>query len=150
MDNNMKIDLTGILYNEDGTFKPMTASHGNISGELANLRNTYLEAERDYFEHLLVDNDFRIFFKKMIDEYDSEALFNIAMGYMEKLESGEIETEEEKQLMKSMSPELRDSFHMYKLENIEGLICLLLAAARDKVRIHELIHTPNSHARGGR
>ena len=30
------------FYDEDGTFRPLTSSDGNIDGELSRLRNTYM------------------------------------------------------------------------------------------------------------
>ena len=49
-----RVDLEGVLYNEDGSFKPFTDAWGNVNGEISVARNTYMEAERAYFEQLLV------------------------------------------------------------------------------------------------
>lgn len=138
-----KVNLEGIMYNEDGTFKPLTASHGNVDGELAHLRNTYMEAEREYFEHLLAIESIRNEFIGYID-YDSYILLETAVQIQDRLESGRLETLEDLEKMKSMSPEERDYYHMHKLESAEGMMCLLLAAARDKTKILELIKTYES------
>ena len=87
--NEQKINLDGIMYNEDGTFKPLTASHGNISYELAYLRNTYMEVEKDYFEHLLTDENIRNYFISLIDK-DSETLFAYATQIQTQLNNQKI------------------------------------------------------------
>ena len=45
--NDGRFNLDGILYDIDGSFMPMGSNHGNVSGVLADLRNTYMEAERE-------------------------------------------------------------------------------------------------------
>lgn len=140
MNEGNRMDLEGTFYNADGSFKPQTASHGNISGSLAHLRNTYMQAERDYFEHLLAIDEVRDeFFQYM--NYDSDALFEAAIKIQEKIETGQLETSKELEKMKSMQQEERDNFHMQKLEQAEGLMCLLYAATRDKALIKELVLT---------
>ena len=131
-----RIDLEGVLYNEDGTFKPLTASHGNINGELAHLRNTYMEAERRYFEELLSDEETHSLFVSLIDS-DVDNLFNYAMKVQERIENGDIESEKDKIKMRSMTPSEREEYHLEKLEKAEGILCLLLAATRDKAKILE-------------
>ena len=133
-----KIDLENIMYNEDGSFRPLTASSGNVDGELAELRNIYMEAEREYFERLLANKDIWNTFVSYLD-YSSDELFEAAMNIQNKLENGELETSHELDMMKSMTPGEKEEFHMRKLESAEGLICLLLAATRDKVKILELV-----------
>ena len=71
--------------------------------------------------------------------YDNDKLYEIAMEIQEKLETGDLETNEEKEQMKLMTPQERDSFHMKKLIEAEGMMCLLLAAIRDKVKVLELV-----------
>ena len=71
---------------------------------------------------------------------------------VEKLEeslnaTSKVETLEELEQMKNMSPEERDSFHMRKLEHAEGLMCLYFAAARDKALIRELVRVPYGRGR---
>ncbi len=142
-----RVDLEGILYNQDGTFKPVTGNHGNVSEKLAHLRNTYMESEREYFEYLLAIDSIRIEFESLLNEHANN-LFECAMQIQEKLETGELETSEEKARMETMSPEEREAFHMQKLERAEGLMCLLYAAAKDKVKILELGGiTPNNYSR---
>ena len=135
---NKDISLDGIMYNEDGSFIPLTGNNGNIDGELSDLRNTYLESEKKYFEHLLSDPDIFVQFKSLLDE-SADALFDYAVKFQQSLENGELETPEDLAKMANMSPEERDQFHMNKLIKAEGFMCLLFAAARDKVRIKELI-----------
>ncbi len=141
-----KVDLEGFMYEEDGSFKPLTASHGNINGSLAHLRNTYMEAERNYFEELLSRDKVRETFFQYID-CDSDVLFDEAMKIQERLETGQLETVEELEKMRMMGSEERDNFHMQKLENAEGLMCLLLAATRDKVLVKELSLTYSGRER---
>ena len=135
-----KVNLESIMYDTNGNFVPLTASHGNINSELSLLRNTYMEAERDYFEHLLTNDVIRNKFEKLL-QYDSPNYINFALQLQENLENGTLETREELEMMRTMTPSERDNFHMKKLEEAEALMCLLLAAVRDKVKILELVKT---------
>ncbi len=146
MNEGNRYDLTDIMYNEDGSFKPLTASQGNISGELAHYRNTYMESEREYFEQLLAVESIRDEFSKYMN-CGSYALLDEAIKIQTLLETGNLETLEELEQMKNMSPEERDSFHMRKLEHAEGLVCLYFAAARDKALIRELVRVPYGRGR---
>lgn len=148
MNEGDRINLEGIMYNEDGSFKPLTASYGNTSGELAHYRNTYMEAEREYFEQLLSVESIREEFSKYMD-CGSYALLDEAMRIQTMLEYGNLETLEEIEEMQTMTPEERDRFHMRKLERAEGLMCLYFAAARDKALILELVkrYTPGGRGR---
>ena len=145
-ENNKKVDLTGIFYDTSGEFTPKTASHGNVSGDLAYLRNTYMEAEREYFETLLAVPEIREKFIEYLD-YSSDYLFAEATRIQDKLESGTLETEEDIERIKSMSGEEKDLYHLRKLEYAEGLMCLLFAAARDKVLIKTLVKVPSGRSR---
>ncbi len=105
-------------FYEDGKFKPLSSSHGNISAEVAHLRNTYLEAEEDYFKMLYTCN------KKLFDDlltYPSDLLYEEAKKHIDAIEYGEVEEKD--------------------LENEEGMIAFCLAAIRDRVRILELVKT---------
>ena len=133
------ISLEGVFYDEDGNFIPLTASEGNTYDAVSHLRNTYMEAEREYFELLLSDRTLRKYFGSYL-EFSAEELFEAAMKLQTQIETGTLETPKELERMKSMSPEIRDLFHMQKLEKAEGVLCLLLAAIKDKVLIKELIH----------
>ncbi len=82
-----------------------------------------------------------------VDSYESDSLFEDAIEIYKKIESGELESEDDKIKMASMSSTDRDNFHMKKLEQAEGLMCLLLAAARDKARILELVLVPGRVSR---
>ena len=135
-----EFNLNGIFYNENNEFIPLTARNGNTNGNLSHLRNTYLEAEKSYFEKLLEDEEIRNSFYSFIN-YDSEKLFKYAMEIQYNLETGAIETKEQLEQMKLLTPEQRDMEHIRNLEKAEGLMCLLFAAARDKVDILELVKT---------
>ena len=139
-----RVNLEGILY-EGEEFKPLTGNQGNTSGELAHLRNTYMEAEREYFEHILADDEIRRFFLNLVNLNASE-LLDEATKIQEKLETGQLETQADLEKMEHMTPEERDKFHMQKLETAEGLMCLLFAAVRDKAKILELTY-PTSKTR---
>lgn len=130
------------MYYDDGTFRPLVASHGNVSGDIAYYRNVYMEAEREYFTKLLERDDVRGMFIDYLN-YSSDELLYAAKIHQERLENGELETREELEKMKSMTPRERDKYHMYKLESTEGLIALLLAAIKDKALILELVLTPS-------
>ena len=134
----MNKDLDEFFYSEDGSFKPLTSNYGNTDGDLAHYRNTFMEAEREYFLELLKSKELREVFMLLIDE-DDEILISEAKKIHAKLEHGELETREELELMKSMTPKERDDFHMRKLELAEGQLCLLYAAVRDKALIKELV-----------
>lgn len=135
-----KINLEGIMYNSDGTFKPITANDGNINGNIAHLRNTYMESERNYFERLLAIEEIREEFLLCLG-YTNDLLYKRAVKIQQDIEYGNLETQEELEKMKLMTPEKRDEYHMRKLERAEGMMCLLLAAIRDKVKILELVKT---------
>lgn len=137
---NENKNIEGMMYNSDGSFKPLTGNEGNTSGELAHLRNTYMESEKAYFGYLLSDKNMYMEFVRLINE-PSESLLQCAMMLQEKLEYGNLETEEEKKAMQSMSPQEREKYHMRKLEKAEGMMCLLFAAARDKAKVLELVRT---------
>lgn len=143
---NENINYGSMMYDENGSFIPQTGSHGNMSEKLAHLRNTYMEAEREYFECLLSDKSVRDEFLTLL-EIHADNLFDYALTIQEQLEYGNLESEEEKSKMKSMSSEQRDAYHMQKLERAEGMMCLLFAAAKDKVRVLELIKLPEGRSR---
>ena len=141
MDENVKsVNLEGIFYDENGDLTPLTGSYGNINGNLSSLRDTYMKAERDYFEALLIDEKIREYFYSKLDS-EPEELFNQAMKIQELLEYGDLESAEEKKMMEKMTPEDRDAYHMRSLERAEGIMCLLYAAAKDKVKVLELVNT---------
>lgn len=125
-------------YTKEGNFIPLTGRHGNTNSKLSYLRNTFMEAERNYFEYLLSIERIRNKFITLLDEH-SDDLFDYAVMLQDRLEYGELETEKDKKLMQSMTPMERDDYHMKNLEYTEGLLCLLFAAARDKEKIKELI-----------
>lgn len=135
--SNIQGYLDSQFYTEDGEFKPVVASHGNISGEFAYVRNAYMEAERDYFTALLSNKSIRDQFTSYAysDNYNPDFLFEAAMKLQENLENDNLHTKEELDAMKDMTPEERDRFHIDKLSETEGLIALLLGAIRDKALV---------------
>ena len=137
----MSDDYTSTFYNENGSFKPLTGENGNVDGDLAYLRNTYMEAEKEYFLQLLKD-PVMLGILLDISKLNSDEIFRMACDLRDKLEFGQLETREELEEMASMSPKERDKFHMKKLEQAEAKLCILFAAARDKVKLLELVKTP--------
>lgn len=128
-----------VFYNEDGAFTPLTdSSLGNTDKELAYARNTFMESEKERFLKLLKNEKVLSTFLKLLD-LDSEHLLREAQELQDKLEYGEIETHEEKEMMKLMTPEEREAFHLKKLTQVEGLLILLNGAARDKALLLELV-----------
>ena len=87
-DNSKTIDLDGIMYNEDGSFKPFLGHHGNLNGEIAYHRNTYMEAEKEYFSQLLVDEKVRNYLINLLYNNKPDDLYEEAMKIQEKLENG--------------------------------------------------------------
>ncbi len=139
-----EVESDGFYY-EDGTFRPLTSRHGNIDSELSHLRNTYMESEREYFKFLLSEEKIRNAFQKLIMNYNSEELFKEAISIQNKIETGILETKEDLEKMKTMTPEEKDDYHMMLLEHAEGMMCLLLAATRDKVRMLNLVKALESN-----
>ena len=132
------------FYYQDGTFKPLGDNWGNTNPDVAHLRDTYMEAEKQYFVALLSQEKNRSHFEKILS-FSDEELFYEAEKLRERLENGDLETEQDKEAMANMTPEERDKYHMQLLEWAEGNLCLMLAAIRDKEYILEL-----SLSRGGR
>lgn len=132
--------LNGILYDKNNEFTPLTNSHGNVDENLSNLRNIYMTAEKDYFEKLMSNNNIRERFIQFLND-DSDKLFQATLEIQTALETGKLETSKQIEQMKNLSPEQREKLHMENLEIAEGLMCLLFAAARDKVDILEYVKT---------
>ncbi len=134
-ENNKTSILDGIMYHSDGTFRPFLGHHGNISLDIAEHRNIYMEAEKNYFAYLLSNKKIRDYLMELLRGNSASEMFDEAISIQEKLETGDLESEQEKLQMKSMSPQERDEYHMQKLIYAEGLMCLLFAAVRDKALI---------------
>ena len=137
-DLEKKVNLDGIMYDENGSFVPFTGSRGNIYADVALVRNTYMDAEKEYFEQLLANDALRKRFYEFMS-YNTDVLYETAMKIHDDLENGNLETKEELEQMKLMTPAERDNFHNQKLYEAEGMMCLLLAAIRDKIKILELV-----------
>ena len=127
-----------IFYDENGAFIPLSDGKELSSMELDVLRKTYLEAERKYFLALLDNKDIKKLFYKYAELSPSE-LFKKAMEIYDMIENGKVETPEELEMMKQMSLEEADKYHISLLSKYEALMALLLAAAREKGRFREKI-----------
>lgn len=138
----MNKELEKLFYGDDESFKPLLSNHGITDGELAHYRNTFMSAEKEYFLELLKDDELREEFILLINE-DDDFLLREATKLQDKLENGELESREELELMKTMTSEEREKYHMRKLEIAEGKICLLYGAVRDKALIKALIKSYN-------
>ena len=145
-------------FDEEGNFVPIGRSSGNVDGNTAHLRDTFLESEREYARALLSDPEIINFFRTKITDYSPSHLIEQAVEIQNQLESGQLETEEERKTMEKWQPEERDEFHMEKLEQAEKELILLFAAISDKVILKELklhIHIdpekiPQGRGMGGR
>jgi hypothetical protein len=136
MNENKKTTLLDdIMYNYDGTFRPFVGHHGNINGEIAYYRDTYMEAEKEYFSQLLADEKVRKYVAELLYSGSYDDIFDEAIQIQERLESGNLESEQEIIQMKSMTPEEREQYHFKKLVYAEGIMCLLFASIRDKALV---------------
>ncbi len=126
------------FYDKNGKFIPFGYEWGNTNPDIAHLRDTYMEAERDYFIALLGDERNRTHFLRLLQLPD-DLLFEEAEKLRTKIESGNLENEEDKDKLAQLSPQERDKYHMELLDWAEGNLCLILAAIRDKAHIHELV-----------
>ena len=135
--NQVKEYFDQKFYDTNGEFKPVVASHGNVDGDIAELRNNYMNAEREYFVALLSQKRLRDRFTKLAysTDYTPELLLEAAMRLQENLENDNLYTREEEEAMKSMTPGERDKVHMEKLSETEGLIALFLGAIKDKALV---------------
>lgn len=133
----MKLD--GIFYDSEGNYMPLNSNHGNTDENLSILRNSYMEAEKEYFEELLSDDEIKETFLKIVENFDNpESLFREAMKLQNQIENGMVESQKDFEKMKNMTEREREEYHIRKLERLEGTMCLLFAAAKDKVSIEEL------------
>ncbi len=130
-----KVNLEGIFYDAVGNFIPLDGNHGNADEEVSLKRDVFMTLERDRFEELMADAEIRELFTRLIEEKDANELALSADYLMEQLETGELETYQEKEDMKLMTPEEQDEYHMKKLEKAENLLILLEAAIQDYAKI---------------
>ena len=115
--------------NEDNKFKPRTANHGNVDGDIALLRDTFLSAEMDYFKELLKSEENLYVLKNLLD-FPPDTLYEEAMYRISLIEMGLIRENE--------------------LSTKEAEISFLLAAIQDKARILELVKTMDIDKENGR
>lgn len=104
----------------------ITPYKGNVSGDIAHLRDTFLTAEREYVTELLKSEDMRELIAE-INQNSPDVLFEMAQSLVDKVEMGQIP---EDQMVRT-----------------EQQLTVLLAAIQDKVLIKDLVLTPSS---GGR
>ena len=98
-----------------------------------------MEAEKDYFLQLLADERIRNYVAELLYNCSPDNLFDEAMKIQEKLETGNLESEQEKLQMQSMTTKEREQYHFEKLIYAEGIMCLLFGAIRDKAIILDKI-----------
>jgi len=116
LNNNMKETISDI-----------TPYKGNVDGNIAHLRDTYLSAERDYVSELLKSEGMR----DLISEINAETpdrLFAMAQSIVDKVEMGLIPDEQ--------------------MEKTEQQLTVLLAAIQDKVLLKDLVLVPSQGGRG--
>ncbi len=104
----------------------LTTSRHNIDGDLANLRDTFLHAERAYVFELLKDDKIQELIYT-INSYNTSEIAKEAQKLIDKVENGEISEEQ--------------------MEIVEKQIIVLLAAIQDKILIKELVLTMNQTGR---
>lgn len=85
----------------------------NINGNIAFLRDTFLEAEKEYLEELMKDSQYKAFVENL-NKYDSKELSLEAIKRISNVETGRVKEKD--------------------LERVETEITLLLASIQDCVR----------------
>ena len=85
----------------------------NINGNIAFLRDTFLNAEKEYLKELMKDEKYKTFVKKL-NKYRAKELSLEAIKRISDIETGKVKDE--------------------NLERVETEITLLLAAIQDCVR----------------
>lgn len=107
----------------------------NTSGDVALLRDTFLNAERDYVRVLLQNEGLRNLIMQA-NQYGSDVLFKAAQQIVDNVDAGLVPDEQ--------------------MERTEQQLTVLLAAIQDKTLVKELVLLPDemtegmSHGRGGR
>ena len=105
-----------ILENElKNTIDSMQLDQNNISGEFADLRDTFLDAEKEYVLSLLKDESLKDFVISINKFYNINDLVKIVQDLVEKVENNLIPYEE--------------------MEKVENKIIILLAAIKDKILV---------------
>jgi len=100
----------------------ITPYKGNVSGEIAHLRDAYLTAEREYVMELLKSEDMRELIEE-INQNPPEVLFDMAQSIVDRVEMGQVP---EDQMVRT-----------------EQQLTVLLAAIQDKVLMKDLVLTPS-------
>lgn len=129
----MKLNLEPIFYNLDGSFKPIGRTDGTTDEKLKTIRNTFMENEREFFLELLNDPQECQVLARHANGKSTDELFKEALTIMKKLEYDDLETHEEKEMMKKMTREDRIKYHAEKVYNAEASVCFLFAHAGDKI-----------------
>ena len=109
-------------------------NYDNINGNVAHLRDTFLEAEREYVVELLKNDEVIEVIRRLNGNYSRDVLVATAKDLMDRVEAGEFD---DKEMLK-----------------VEYQITVLLAAIQDKVLIKILERTmadmDKGHSIGGR
>ena len=129
----MKLNLEPIFYNQDGSFKPIGRTDGTTDERLKSIRNAFMENEKEFFLELLNNPEECRVLSNYCNSKSTDQLFKEALTIMKKLEYDDLETYEEKEMMKKMNKEERREFHAEKIYNAEASICFLFAHAGDKL-----------------
>ena len=129
----MKLNLDPFFYNLDGSFKPIGRIDGTTDERLKSLRNTFMENEKEFFLELLNNPEECKALSNHCNGKSTDELFEEALTIMHKLEYDDLETHEEKEMMKKMSSEEKRKFHAEKIYNAEASICFLFASAGNKI-----------------
>lgn len=106
---------------------------GNINGKISHLRDTFLDAEKDYLVTLLGKNGVQNLISDLNQMYEPHVLYSMAQSLMDKFEFGEIQEDE--------------------LKKTEIMIISLLAVIQDVVLEKDLVLYPDweqDDSRGGR
>lgn len=102
---------------------PLGSNRENVNPNASNLRDTYLEAEREYVAELLQNESMRRLVEE-INQLPSESLFAAAQKLVDDVEMGLIPEEQ--------------------MERTEQQLTIMLAAIKDKILLKELVKIPDT------
>ena len=134
-----RVNLEDIFYDKEGNFIPLKKSDVDIDEEISFIRDTFMPLERERFEELLADPEVRELFAKILKEEDQNLIAASAIKLMNDIETDNLETFEEKEMMKDMPPEEKDAYHLQKSEKAEKLLILFMAAIADEKMVKDYI-----------
>lgn len=105
---------------------PLGSNRDNVNPDASHLRDTYLQAEREYIAQLLQHEGMRQLVEE-INQMPSETLFAAAQKLVDDVEMGLIPEEQ--------------------MERTEQQLTIMLTAIKDKVLLKELVKTPDTPSR---